>query len=104
MGASNPAREGKQTANRNSKEGNPRYEHIGRTQDERCPIASASPDLLADAIQSVAAAGDLLSFGSTRDGGAWLVAVYSNGVRYPQYAHSAEELEAVLREIVESCI
>lgn len=98
----NPAREGKPLPNRNSKEGNPRYDRLGGSSSERCSLSAVASSVLSGAIQAATDNGDLISFGSTSDGGAWVVSVFSMGKRYPQYAHSAEELDHALQEIIDS--
>jgi len=102
MALTNPARENKAGKQSATGEGNPRYERNGKHGRERCSISEVGLELLADCIHSVARAGDLLSFGKTSDGGAWVLSVYSNGKRYPEYASSSEELEEVLRRITEA--
>lgn len=103
MGANNPARAGQANTNRNAKEGNPRYERFTRGNRGLAPLGAAGPELLIDAIDAVTRMGDLISFGRTSDGGAWVISVFSNGQRYPQYAHDAAEIQSVLTELVESC-
>lgn len=102
MALTNPGRENKASKQQATGEGNARYERNSKHSRERCSISEVGRELLADAIHAVTRAGDLLSFGRTADGGAWVISVYSNGKRYPDYASTAEELERLLIGLVEA--
>lgn len=59
-----------------------------------------SPELYGRAALVAMQAGCAVMFGSTSDGGAVVVTVYDGGERKKLYAHSMEETEYVLEQIV----
>jgi hypothetical protein len=63
---------------------------------------TADAALLCRAIATVAATGGALRFGYTRDGGAYSVGIYGDGDPYTEYIRPSEDVDAFLRDIIES--
>jgi len=63
-------------------------------------LKSVDPTLLQDAIESVTAAGDLISFTRTSDGGALCISITTAGERLKQYATTDDELNELLQSLV----
>ena len=57
------------------------------------------PQALQDAIATVTASGDLISFTLTQDAGAICISVVSNGTRYKQYAATTEAANDILQAL-----
>lgn len=55
--------------------------------------------LLAEAVDAVTLAGDMVSFSRTTDGGAWCIYVKCGADAYRLYPHNAAELTEVLRDL-----
>ena len=60
-----------------------------------------SAELLVRAIATVSASGGALRFGYSRDGGAYALGIYSDGERTTEFTPSAEEMEAILHDLIE---
>jgi hypothetical protein len=56
-------------------------------------------ETLQNAIGTVTAAGDLISFTLTQDGGALCISVVSNGERYKQYAATMQAANDILEAL-----
>lgn len=62
-------------------------------------LAECSPALLQSTIVSVLESGDAITLGTTRDGGAVSIALYSDGVVEKLYGASLEELTMLLEDV-----
>ncbi len=62
-------------------------------------LKAVDPTLLQDAIESVTAAGDLISFTRTSDGGALCITITTNGERLKQYAATDKEMVDLLESL-----
>lgn len=58
-------------------------------------------ELLREVIGAVTASGGALRFGYTSDGGAYALGIYGDGDPYTEYIRPSEDIEAVLRELIE---
>jgi len=63
---------------------------------------TADAALLLRTVATVAATGGALRLGYTRDGGAYSVGIYGDGDPYTEYIRPSEDLDAFLRDVLES--
>ncbi len=63
-------------------------------------LKALDPNLLQDAIESVTADGDMISFTRTSDGGALCITITTGGERYKQYASTDAELNDLINSLV----
>lgn len=86
--------------------GNPgsRYQRISdsATRAELASWEEADPDQLWRTVTDIVNAGDAVTLGRTRDGGALSLVILSGDDRVRRYARGAEEIEHLLREIRET--
>lgn len=66
---------------------------------ERISFGAIDGELLASTVQLLTDDGDAVTFGITSDGGAYMVAVLSNGKVSKSYFDSSESLEMRLRSL-----
>lgn len=63
--------------------------------------SSATPGLLQRAIATAAVTGGALRFGYSRDGGAYAIGVYGDGVPYTDFVSSGENIDPYLEEYID---
>lgn len=63
--------------------------------------SSVEPVLLAELICAVSCQGAMLTFGYSRDMGAYMLGVYDNGERSTEYCRPSEDVELFLRNVIE---
>lgn len=68
---------------------------------QRIDWSEVDPGRLADLVISVSRAGAAVMFGTTRDGGALVVAVYDGDDRARYYCNSMAEFEILVEQLVE---
>lgn len=90
---------GKQTGAASS-----RYQRLSDSaaRQELASWEDADPDELWRTITAIVNAGDAVTLGRTRDGGALSLVILSGDDRVRRYAHGADEVEQLLREIRET--
>jgi hypothetical protein len=71
---------------------------------EAMSFSAIGGNILQDAIDAVTGAGDLVSFSRTRDGGAVVVSIVSDGAVLKAYAADLEELRDALVTATEAAI
>ena len=76
-----------------------RFKKDGNTKNGFLYLKAVDPHLLQDAIESVTANGDLISFTRTSDGNALCICITTNGERFRQYAASDTELTTLLESL-----
>lgn len=81
-----------------------RYQRLSdsATRPELASWEDADPDELWRTITAIVNAGDAVTLGRTRDGGALSLVILSGDERVRRYARGAEEVEQLLREIRET--
>lgn len=81
-----------------------RYQRLssGAARPELATWEDADADELWRTITAIVNAGDAVTLGRTRDGGALSLVILSGDDRIRRYAHGAEEVEQLLREIRET--
>lgn len=72
---------------------------VGKQEVAKASWEEADPDALWRAIIAATEAGDAIMLGKTRDGGALVLTILSGNDRVKQYAHDAEEIAELLREV-----
>ena len=88
-----------------SSSGPGKYENSGRGADDAHgadALDMCDSAVVLDTIGAVLHAGDSIQFGTTRDGGAVVIQLYSEGAIDKLYAASQEELEHKLQAIQET--
>lgn len=81
-----------------------RYQRLGdgAARQELASWEDADADELWRTITAIVNAGDAVTLGRTRDGGALSLVILSGDDRVRRYARGAEEVEQLLREIRET--
>lgn len=62
---------------------------------------SVNAELLRNAISTAGLSGGALRLGYTSDGGAYSVGIYGDGDPYNEYCRPGEDVEQLLRDIIE---
>ncbi len=62
---------------------------------------SVQPELIAGVVVAVATSGGAVRFGYTSDGGAYAIGLYGDGDPYTEYVRPAEDIEVVLKGLIE---
>lgn len=71
---------------------------------EALSFSAIGGNIVQDAIDAITGAGDLVSFSRTRDGGACVVCIVSEGVVVKAYATDCEELRDALVAATEGAL
>lgn len=75
-----------------------------RSPRDALSFSAVGGNIVPDAIDAITGAGDLVSFSRTRDGGACVVCIVSDGVVVKAYATDCEELREALVAATEGAL